>query len=246
MTQALILTPRDRRSAAFFWLGVGVFPVFWSWFTIGKNFPKWQRCLAFGWMLVTTTAFAITWPQMSERYYLMSLGLPIISFLLTFGLWAWLILRMFPLGQLLMMSIILIDAIAIASSLCVPSLNRVSSAEFSLRWALMPLIPFLLHLAVEPGRRFWQYLEQRSASVGMFWCCFVLLPAPFIWFTIDRYFTRRERIIAWSWTVIHTTALGIIIPFVFVPIVPLSFFMGIVAMNQWWRTRSPSGPDDDA
>ncbi|QIF02600.1 hypothetical protein [Roseimicrobium sp. ORNL1] len=197
-------------------------------------------------MLTVIAAFAITLPEMAERYYLMSLGLPIISFTLTLGLWAWLLLRTFPLGQLLMMLFVLMDAIAIASSLCIPSLNRVSSADFSLRWALMPLFPALLHLAVEPGRRLWKSVEKKSAPIEMYWVCFALLPAPFIWFTIDRYFTNRERIIAWSWTVVHTTTFGIIFPFVFIPIVPLSCVMAFVAVCQWWRTRSKTESSDDA
>ncbi|MGV3659627.1 MAG: hypothetical protein ACO1TE_05570 [Prosthecobacter sp.] len=44
-------TPHERRRALFFWLGVGVLPVFWSWFTLSqRRFSTWQRRLAFGWM----------------------------------------------------------------------------------------------------------------------------------------------------------------------------------------------------
>src|SRR5688572_26548477 len=93
MTQSLILTPRDRRSAAFFWLGVGIFPVFWCWFILGQSFSKWQSIFAIGWMHTVIAAFAITWPLMSERYYLMSLRLPIISFHISFWLWVWLVFR---------------------------------------------------------------------------------------------------------------------------------------------------------
>lgn len=246
MTQTLILTPRDRRSAAFFWLGVGVFPVFWSWFTMGKQFPKWQRNLALGWMLVVCTAFVVTWPQMAGRYYLPPFKLPSITGTLTVALWVWLALRLFSLGQLLMLFIVSIDIIAIVASLCVPAYHRLSAAGFSPVMALLPLIPALLHLAVEPGRRLLEKIEKKSANIEMFWVCFVLLPAPFIWFTIDRYFTKRERIVAWSWTVVHTTTLGIIFPFVFIPIVPLSCVMAFVAVCQWWRTRSKTESRDDA
>ncbi|MEZ0275609.1 MAG: hypothetical protein ACAH88_11955, partial [Roseimicrobium sp.] len=84
----------------FFWLGVAIFPVFWAWFTLGRKFSNWQRYAAFGWLAVVLAAFVITWPQMSERYYLMSLGLPIISFWLSFCLWVWLAFRGFSLFDL--------------------------------------------------------------------------------------------------------------------------------------------------
>lgn len=44
------LSPSDQRRRLFFWLGVAVLPVFWSWFTLGRRFSRWQRKLAFGWM----------------------------------------------------------------------------------------------------------------------------------------------------------------------------------------------------
>lgn len=44
------LSLRDQRRRLFFWLGVFVLPVFWSWFTLGRRFSADQRKLAFGWM----------------------------------------------------------------------------------------------------------------------------------------------------------------------------------------------------
>ena len=148
MTQTLILTPRDRRSAAFFWLGVGVFPVFWSWFTMGKSFPKWQRCLALGWMLVVVAVLAITWPQMSERYSLMSPGLPALCVKLSHWLWVWLVLRVVPPGIL----VVMITPFAQLQSLYFPFISSLALPDVSIHWALLPLIPAILHLLLSPVR----------------------------------------------------------------------------------------------
>jgi hypothetical protein len=246
MEQTLILTPRDRRSAAFFWLGVGVFPVFWSWFTMGRRFPKWQRNLALGWMLTVVTALVITWPQMAERYYLLPLKLPSVIGTLTVALWVWLALRLFPLGQLVMLFIVSIDIIAMLSSLCAPAYYRHSSAGFSPGMALMPLIPALLHFAVEPGHRLFARLKKIPADVRLLWICIATVPAFCVWFTFDTYFTKRERIIAWTWAVVHTTALLVLAPFLlYGPFIPISLSIALIAALTALSSRAEEGPPND-
>jgi hypothetical protein len=246
MTQTLILTPRDRRSAFFFWLGVGVFPVFWSWFTIKESFPRWQRNLALGWMMTVVIALMITWPHMAERYYLLPLKLPSVIGTLTVALWIWLALRLFPLGQLIMLFIVSIDIIAMLSSLCVPAYQRHSAAGFSLGMFMMPLIPALLHFAVEPGRRLFARLKKIPPDVRLLWICIATVPAFCVWFTFDKYFTKRERVIAWTWAAVHTTALLVLAPFLlYGPFVPISITIALIAALTALSSRAKTRPPSD-
>lgn len=104
-------------------------------------------------MILVMAAFAITWPQMAEWYYLLPLKLPSITGRLAVALWVWLALRWFSLSQFLALFLVSIDTIAILSSLCVPAYQRLSAAGFSPFMILLPLIPALLHLVLEPVRR---------------------------------------------------------------------------------------------
>ena len=143
MTQTLVLTPRDRRSAAFFWLGVGVFPVFWSWFTLGKKFASWQRYLALGWMVIALAVFALTWPRMTERYELLLLALPLLSLLVTLGLCLWLAFRFFSFFDWFLIYIV-------AGGVAPLQFDRLMAyaveQDFSCKWAMLPLVPAFLHL----------------------------------------------------------------------------------------------------
>ncbi|WP_147263275.1 hypothetical protein [Roseimicrobium gellanilyticum] len=182
---------------------------------------------------------------MSERYFLMSLGLPVICHELAFWLWIWLVLRIVPLHQLLSLFVVLITPIAQVRSLYCPVAATIPSQDFSLYWAFMPLIPALLHLAVEPARAGLKRLDQTPMNIRLFWIFTAALPAFFVWFTICRYFTRRERVIAWSWAAIHTTFFLVVYPHA-VFLSPLSVLMAFVALQQWWSERSKADSDDSA
>ena len=41
---------RDSRGRDFFWLGVFVLPLFWSWFTLSSKFTRRERVAALLWM----------------------------------------------------------------------------------------------------------------------------------------------------------------------------------------------------
>jgi len=43
---------KNRRTQFFFWLGVFVLPLFWSWFTLALTFTRRERAIAFLWMSV--------------------------------------------------------------------------------------------------------------------------------------------------------------------------------------------------
>lgn len=143
MEQIFILTPRDRRSAVFFWLGVGIFPVFWSWFTFGKMFASWQRYLALGWMVTTLGLFGLTWPQMSERYDLLLLGLPLLSLLVTLGLSLWLVIRTLSFVDWFLLYVV---AGGVAPLLLTRFIEQAVEENFSFKWAALPFVPTFLHV----------------------------------------------------------------------------------------------------
>jgi hypothetical protein len=45
-----ITAQEEPRQRLFFWLGVFVLPVFWSWFTLGRTYTRSQRVVAFTWL----------------------------------------------------------------------------------------------------------------------------------------------------------------------------------------------------
>ncbi|QIF02602.1 hypothetical protein [Roseimicrobium sp. ORNL1] len=149
MEQIFILTPRDRRSTVFFWLGVGVFPIFWSWFTFERKFASWQRCLALGWMVTTLVAFALASPQMSERYKALLLGLPLVSLLVTLGLCLWLAIRTFSFVDWFLFCVV---AGGVAPLLLSRLMTQAMEQDFSCKWAALPFAPALLHLVTSVAK----------------------------------------------------------------------------------------------
>lgn len=81
------------RRNVFFWLGVVILPVFWSWFTLSRKHSRLDRCVAFGWMAVVLSVLVLTWPEVAERYHLVLANLQFISLAVGGGLLVWLILR---------------------------------------------------------------------------------------------------------------------------------------------------------
>jgi hypothetical protein len=149
MTQTLVLSPRDRRSAAFFWLGVGVFPIFWSWFTIGKQFPKWQRHLAFAWMLVVFAIVVSQRTPVEARLEMLALTFPIIPICVTWGLSVWLLLRIAEVPLLFQLLVFL----ALSHSYFVTStLDRLAIQPFAWAFTILQIVPAFLHLALRRER----------------------------------------------------------------------------------------------
>lgn len=133
----------------FFWLGVVILPVFWAWFTLGKRFPRWQRYLAFTWMVAALAVVAATWSRMQERYEILAHNVPVIALCVTWGLSVWLFLRLaevplpFQLWAL---------AIASSSPFVISWMDRLAVQPFAWSGVILPFVPGLLHLALRRGR----------------------------------------------------------------------------------------------
>lgn len=142
--------PRER---LFFWLGVFVLPVFWSWFTLRRNFTRSQRLVAFSWLALTACWALWQWQSLAEHWTFVSIGYPIIAGWLTLSLLAWWCYRLgmrpstvfevafwgFVIGPYLLH---LLDPFYLAVG-----------KPFTPFWLLPPLILALLHLMLEPVNR---------------------------------------------------------------------------------------------
>ena len=86
---------RNPRAQFFFWLGVFVLPIFWSWFTLSKAFSRGQRLAALSWLVIYSAVGAWQWQTLSTYFNLLPFGYPLISLWLTLALWIWLLARVF-------------------------------------------------------------------------------------------------------------------------------------------------------
>ena len=151
---------KDRRTQCFFWLGVFVLPVFWSWFTLGKAFSRRERLIAFLWLAVFGGWLLHQRDAVVGQLQTASVTYPAVLGWLTVALGVWLFFRIRFVPTIIEL-IILIDVLAIVR----PSMlfaDRMAQ-PFDWRWLLPPVIAALAHLAVEPIRR-WR--TRRSAVAG--------------------------------------------------------------------------------
>lgn len=149
MATPFTLTPRDHRSTAFFWLGVGIFPVFWSWITLNRRFAEWQRVLAFAWLAVVALMVLNSWPQVTDNLAWYTTVLPVVGIQLTLALSVWLLVRLsgcrdffWPLFILLTSNI---------GEFGLETIDVLSTASIAWIFLLTPLLPAMLHLALPPA-----------------------------------------------------------------------------------------------
>jgi hypothetical protein len=170
MSDSLDLAPNNRRARFFFWLGVFVMPVFWSWFTLAGVFTRKERIMAFSGLVLFAVVIIVGWQRLEDYFDLLTIGWPLVIGWLTVALWGWLFFRL-QLSVTLIEVIILIDVVAIAQPL--NCWVRYFGRPFTIDWLVLPLIPLVLHLWLEPARvgfsklerkrRVWQLLQFRKA-----------------------------------------------------------------------------------
>jgi hypothetical protein len=144
---------KDTRERVFFWLGVFVLPIFWSWFTLGRSFTRTQRYVAFSWMILTVCLVISRWPAISEHWTLISIGYPIVVGWVTIALLGWLCFRTglfsFTIVELVFMWIIFAPTFGRVFD----PFYRAIGAPFEMSWLLPPTILALLHLVIGPLKR---------------------------------------------------------------------------------------------
>jgi hypothetical protein len=153
---------RDTRERTFFWLGVFVLPVFWSWFTLRRGFGIRHRVAAFSWLLVTIGLIFCGRESLLERWSLVTVGYPLVIAWLTIGLAAWFCFRvgLFPLTILEVFFLFIVFA-PTALHLMNP-IYRAIGSPFEWAWLLPPVIFAVLHLCVDPTERLFRRLFGRS------------------------------------------------------------------------------------
>lgn len=137
----------DSRGRDFFWLGVFVLPLFWSWFTLSGKFTRHERVAAFLWMVVFAGMLLIQRSALAERFETLSMVYPVILGWVTVALYVWLIFRCgFP--TTLIEIIVLVDVVGVLH----PSVLFVGlvGKPFEWEWLLPALIAVVAHLVLEP------------------------------------------------------------------------------------------------
>lgn len=142
--------PRERR---FFWLGVFVLPVFWSWFTLGRAFTRSDRVVAFSWLALTACWADWQRQSLAAHWTLLSIGYPIVIGWVTLSLLAWLCYRLGLRPSTLIEIVFLVCVIGPYLMHLMDPFYVAVGQPFTASWLLPPLILALLHLMLEPVNR---------------------------------------------------------------------------------------------
>ncbi|RBP46152.1 hypothetical protein DES53_102538 [Roseimicrobium gellanilyticum] len=141
----------------FFWLGVLILPVFWSWFTLGPKHSKLSRGLAFGWLAGFTVVVVLTWPEMVGHYQFALANLQFISIAVGGGLFAWLVLRhIYHTGCPSFIDIVVfcwVVAVFTGSPASEQALENFCQQPLGFAHAMAILVPALLHFTLAPVQR---------------------------------------------------------------------------------------------
>lgn len=140
---------KDHRRQFFFWLGVFVLPIFWSWFTLSRKFSLRERWVAFLWMAVFAGWLVHQRSMMAERFEMVSVVYPVILGWVTVALYVWLFFRSgFPTHITFIELIVLVDVLGVIhpSILFVDLVGR----PFEWKWLLPALIAVVAHLVLVP------------------------------------------------------------------------------------------------
>ena len=147
---------RDTRERTFFWLGVFMLPMFWSWFTIRQEFTSRQRVAAFSWLAVTIALAVTRWEQLTQHWSFITVGYPLIIAWLTFGLAGWFCYRVGMFPRTLFEIVFLFLFFAPTAHYLLNPFYRAIGTPFNFRWLVPPLIFAILHLCVDPSKRLYR------------------------------------------------------------------------------------------
>ncbi|WP_395747652.1 hypothetical protein [Prosthecobacter sp.] len=147
---------KDHRRRFFFWLGVFVLPLFWSWFTLSRKFTWRERGTAFLWLAVFVAWLLHQRAAAMDRFESVAFAYPVILGWVTVALCVWLLFRAgFP--ATIIEILVLVDVLAVAhpSILFVDRLGK----PFEWSWVLVPLAAALGHMIPE-----WRRLCRRAGA----------------------------------------------------------------------------------
>lgn len=139
----------DERRQFFFWLGVFVRPLFWSWFTLSRKHTPRERIVAFLWLAVFGVWLLQQRSSLAERFETLAFVYPAVLGWVTVALYVWLFFRVgFPTNITFIEVIVLVDVLALIH----PSIffvDRVGK-PFDWEWLLPAGIAVVAHLVLEP------------------------------------------------------------------------------------------------
>jgi hypothetical protein len=141
---------QTSRGRFFFWIGLIILPIFWVWWMRPAFFSRRQRLTAWVWTVCYLAALLLCKDLVGERLQALMFSYATVSLQLGAVLWLWLLFRVFSVKQLVYFYLVSVDVIAMLASLWVPALSRMETSPAC--W-IFPLIPAVLHLLVEPVRR---------------------------------------------------------------------------------------------
>lgn len=139
---------QTSRGRFFFWLGVFVLPLFWSWFTLSRKFAMRERLVAFLWVAVFVAWLLHQRSALAERFETVLIVYPAILGWVTVALYVWLFFRGGCFPVTLIECLVLVDILG-----CIqPPTLFVSlvGKPFEWGWLLPAGIALLAHLTLEP------------------------------------------------------------------------------------------------
>ncbi|WP_395748249.1 hypothetical protein [Prosthecobacter sp.] len=143
---------QTRRGRTFFWIGLGVFPVFWVWWMNARQFTSEQMRAARVWTGLYVVAVVVAWwmvPEFRMRVNHLPWNYSFIAYEVGVWLWIWLLFRIVKLPANVMGFVIWLDIISMFFHSFRPVLNLLPQHPLALLWIL---IPATVHLLVEPVR----------------------------------------------------------------------------------------------
>ena len=141
---------QTSRGRFFFWIGLIILPIFWVWWMRPTYFSRMQRRVGWVWAGIYLVALFLCKDIVGERLQALMFSYSTVSLQLGAVLWLWWLFRVFSMKQLVCLYLVSVDVIAMLASLWVPALSRMEPSPAC--W-IFPLIPAVLHLLVEPVRR---------------------------------------------------------------------------------------------
>lgn len=144
------LIKKDARRQFFFWLGVFVLPLFWSWFTLARNYTRRERVVALLWLAVFGGWLLQQRSVLVDQFETLAFVYPAVLGWVTVALYVWLFFR----SGYFFISITPIEIIVLVDVLGVihPSIffvDRVGK-PFDWEWLLPAGIAVVAHLLIEP------------------------------------------------------------------------------------------------
>ncbi len=178
MTRILASELQTLRGRVFFWIGLVILPVFWVWWMRPAYFSRRQRAAGWMWTGCYLVGLIVGRQFLSERLDALAFSYSSVAVQVGMVLWLWWALRVFSVGQIIVVWLVSVDVIAILASLWIPTMSRAGPLP---GLVIFLLVPAVLHLMLEPYLRWRRELTVSTVETLRKWirlvliCCLVVL-----------------------------------------------------------------------